>query len=344
MVVVTEATQSILIYAAILSIMSNHIESLVFEPDIHGQFYIPSLSNSKIGSLESLRSVVREGLDLVEDSKLRSFGACALEILLDHLKVREPFPLLFNGDLFAVVGLEDGGLRLGLTNYFSFLLTNYLSSDRLWQDAVAKWLPGHVENRDTPLNASIRSNPLSVHINLVTIVDDSYSVLISHRSNANLNTAGTFSHTAGGSLERDDLTNFGDYAIQRAAQRELKEELGIEVQIDEIVLSDYFVSSKVLDPIVVAVAFVPDISQLRWQRSSETLDASWYNLDDAVEQAAQDPLSWHYDTLDDLSATINALAVGLPLSRGLSLIESPIEIMNVESVLRRHSPLKLPLQ
>jgi 8-oxo-dGTP pyrophosphatase MutT (NUDIX family) len=289
--------------------MSNRIERLVFEHDYRGEFYIPPQSNTPIDSAKSLRSVVHDSLDLVEDPKLRSFGNRALEILLDHLKAREPFPLLFNGDMFSLVSERNGEVRLGVTSYFSFLLTNYLSSDKLWQEAVDLWLPGHVENRSTPLDSSIRANPLSVHVNLVTMVDDSYRVLISHRSDTNLNSGDTYSHTAGGSLERDDLVSFGNRAIHRAGLRELKEELGIEVPIDKIVVADWFISCKVLDPIVVAVALIPDVSMLRWQQSSETISADWYRLEDVVEHATRDPLDWHYDTLDDIAATVDALKI-----------------------------------
>ena len=252
---------------------------------------------------------MHDSLDLVEDPRVRSFGIRALEILLDHLQTREPFPLLFNGDMLSVISVRNGEVRLGATSYFSFLLTNYLSSDKLWQEAVDMWLPGHVENRSTPLDSSIRANPLSVHVNLVTIVDGSYRVLISRRSEINLNSSGTYSHTAGGSLDRDDLVSFGNRSIHRAGSRELKEELGIEMPISKIVVADWFISCKVLDPIAVAVVLIPDASMLRWQRSSETISADWRRLEDVVEHASRDPLSWHYDMPDDIAVTVDALKI-----------------------------------
>ncbi|MEX6430622.1 NUDIX domain-containing protein [Ferrimicrobium acidiphilum] len=216
-------------------------------------------------------------------------------------------PDIYNGKMLSVAVLGSSKIELTPTSYHSFLLTNYLADDPEWQQGIDQHWPGRVENRETLLSDSIRANPLSVHLNLIRRTGNDYSVLVSRRSDTNANAPSTYGHTAGGSMDISDLYGSSSETIARVATRELKEELGIDLRPQDLSVVDIFVSSKVLDPVAVAVAIVSERQILTWTTGAELLSATWCKIADVQIEAQLKPWAWHYDTLDDMAATVNFL-------------------------------------
>ncbi len=280
-----------------------------FVSDIPKKLYLPSKIRGPL-SLRSLESIIREDLDQVADGPTREFGKLALQLLIRRLKDLGQLPNIFNKDMLSLMVVSSSKMELCPTSYHSFLLTNYLADEPEWHRWVDECWPGRVESCETPLGDSIRANPLSVHLNLVREIDDDYHVLISCRGGDNTNAPNAWGHTAGGSVDIEDVCDYGNEALERAATRELREELDIEIPLQNLSVVDFFVSSKVLDPVVVALAVVPDGQSTKWTLGEEVQSATWCKIADVQRNAQLTPQDWHYDTLDDMTMTVNALGRG----------------------------------
>lgn len=276
------------------------------DPHSCKQLYLPSQVAGSF-SLNSLESVIREDLQRVVDRAAREFGMFALGLLMRRLRSLSPVPDIFNGKMLSVIGISSSKIELTLTSYHSFLLTNYLADETDWQAGVDHYWPRRFENSETPLSDSIRANPLSVHLNLITKTADDYYLLVSRRSDTTANAPSVYGHTAGGSMDISDVYDYGGEAIERTAIRELKEELGIDLTPQDLSVVDIFVSSKVLDPVAVVVAIVPAQQSMEWTTNSEIQSATWRRIADVQQDVQLRPQDWHYDTLDDIATTANFL-------------------------------------
>lgn len=180
--------------------------------------------------------------------------------------VSNKYPTSFNGSAVRLEGIEISNdvinLSLSVIDFYSFLTSNLL----------VKEVEISSKNLENYLTCPYLANILAVSV----LVYDSESVLLAERSPEVALNPRKHGVSVTGGLTSDDLTS--QDCLISAIRSEVREELGLIVEAEDIKNSGLYISKDKLQPVIISFIEVQDLKALPLKGCDTDFEVSSWNI------------------------------------------------------------------